>query len=125
VGALRHEQLWPAVWRVWQLPGVVVVLVDVVVVCEPPAGVGVVTLALEEEVVEGGVAAVPGVVVVDIVVDDVVVGGGVVVCAKESGIANAMLTQSALAARNSFMRQYPGPQIGQTTNASPRRWLHL
>jgi hypothetical protein len=105
---------------VWQLPGVVVVLVDVVVVWEPPAGVGIVTLALEDEVVDGGASTVVVVIVVD-----VVVVGGVVVCAKQSGMASARLTQSAPAARNSFMRKYPGPRTDLISNVSPLYWLRL
>jgi hypothetical protein len=112
VGALKHEQLWPALWRVWQLPGVVVTDVDIVVVCDPPAGVGVVTLVLEDEVVVGGAPGVGAGVVTVSVVDEVVVAGGVVVCASDIGMANARLTHSAPAASNAFMGRAPGPQTG-------------
>lgn len=88
----------------WQLPGVVVVLVDMVVVCEPPATVGVVTLVLEDVVAEGGEPGVEAIVVVL----EVEVDGGVVVCARESGMANVRLTQSAPAANRVFMRHAPG-----------------
>jgi len=102
VGALRHEQLSPAAWRVRQLPGVVVVVVLVVVVCEPPAGIGIVSVVVEDDVVLGGVIGAAGVVVVLVVVDDDIGAGGVV-CAIASGAASARPRASAPAVRSAFM----------------------
>lgn len=83
---------------------------DVVVVCEPPAGSGVVLVVLDELVVDGGVPGVAGCAVVLVVVDDEVGGVGAVICAVESGMAMAKLTQSAPAASNAFMQGPPGPR---------------
>jgi hypothetical protein len=108
VGALKHEQLSPAAWRVRQWPGVVVVLDVVVVVCAPPAGSGVVLVVLDDVVVDGGVAGVAGWVTVVLVVEDDAGGVVVVVCATESGMAIAKLTHSAPAASNAFTLVPPG-----------------
>lgn len=88
----------------------VVVLEVVVVVCMPPAGVGVVLVVLDELVVDAGPPGVAGVVtVVPAVEDDDVVGGVVVVvCATESGTAIAKLTHSAPAASSAFTLVPPG-----------------
>ncbi len=114
VGALRHEQLSPAAWRVRQLPGVVVVLVDVVVVCEPPAGIGVVSVVVDDEVVLGGVVVADGVVVVLVVVVVEVAAGGVV-CAIAMGAAIARPRASAPAVKSAFMTFPPGPRAGPGT----------
>jgi hypothetical protein len=101
---------------VWQLPGVVVVLVEAVVVCEPPAGNGVVLVELCDVVVDGGVVGVAGVVTVVLCV---VVDAGGVVCASESGTAIARLTQSAPAASNAFMDVPPGRKPARRFNPLP------
>jgi hypothetical protein len=101
---------------VWQLPGVVVVLDDVVVVCEPPAGSGTVLVELCDVVVDGGVVGVAGVVTVVLCV---VVDAGGVVCASESGMVIAKLTQSAPAASNAFMDVPPGRKPARRYNPLP------
>ena len=106
-----------------QLPGVVVVLVEFVVVCEPPPGVGIVLVVLCDVVVVGGVVGVAGVVTVVLFVVDEDVDGGVV-CASESGMAIARLTQRAPAASNAFMTFLPGA-AGRPAELTPCRpcWL--
>jgi hypothetical protein len=70
-----------------------------------------VLVELCDVVVDGGVVGVAGVVTVVVcVVDDGATGG--VVCASESGMAIARLTQSAPAASNAFMGRSSGPQAG-------------
>lgn len=76
---------------------------------------GVVTLELEDEVAEGGEPGVEAMVVVL----EVEVEGGVVVCARESGMAKAKLTQSAPAANKVFMGHTPGRK--RPDGPTPRR----
>ena len=67
-------------------------------------------------VVDGGVVGVAGVVTVVLcVVDD----AGGVVCAMESGMVIAKLTQSAPAASNAFMDVPPGRMPAQGFNPLP------
>jgi hypothetical protein len=115
VGALRHEQLSPAAWRVRQLPGVVVVLVLVVVVCDPPAGIGMVSVVVDDDVVLGGVIGAAGVVVVLVVVDDDIGAGGVV-CASASGAASAKPRANAPAVRSAFMTFLQGRKPARGLN---------
>ena len=101
-----------------------VVLELLVVVCEPPPGIGVVLVLLCDVVVDGGVDGVAGVVTVVLVEDDEAGGVVVVGCANEIGMASARLMQSALAARRAFMTVPPGPRAGPCGLTPCRRtWL--
>ena len=105
LGAERHAHGSPAALRVRQPTKGVVVLVVIVVVCEPPAGVGVVLVVLCDVVVDGGAPGVAGVVTVvlcDVAVDE---GGAVVVgCAKPSGAA---IKQAAAVTMSKRFMEFP------------------
>ena len=104
VGAERHAHGSPAALRVRQPTSGVVVLVVTVVVCEPPAGVGVVLVVLCDVVVDGGAPGAAGVVTVvlcDVVVDE---AGGDVGCAKPRGAA---IKQAAAVTMSMRFMEFP------------------